>query len=366
MNEPPSPSTAIGGRERRSSAMFRLVLEFILIFAGTMLANQILAASVVASYPNLLWLPVILLTLQHGFAAGLAAAVVATVLHYWGGLPPASMSEDMYSYIGRVAAEPVGWTSVALLLGQIRSRQIAAGAELQSELAQRSQHCAAVADLCVDLRRRIEMLERHIAADAHSSNVDLAEAMSRLQHAGWDDFMPCLARFVVLMTGAPEFTIYLLQDDALKPALQPIDDHRPGADLAIARDDPMFAAIVNERRVLSVAHPPDGSLLAGRGIMSGPLMDGRRPGRVIGMLAIGGVSLDDCPNDVERRFLLTSSELSRFASRIALIELWDDAGASRSKGEKVTGSETVANALRSDRTPPTPLQTAHHCHVTLQ
>src|SRR5207249_1928277 len=119
------------------SAMLRLILEFVLIFAGTILAKQILAATVNASYPNLLWLPVIVLTLAHGLAAGLAAAVIAAGLHYSGGLPPAFMSEDMYSYIGRIAVEPVGWTCAALLLGHIRSRQIAATAELQTQLAER-------------------------------------------------------------------------------------------------------------------------------------------------------------------------------------------------------------------------------------
>ncbi len=327
MSKPLVNSTAVTGPERRSgwSAMFRLVLEFTLIFAGTMLAKQILAATVNASYPNLLWLPVIVLTLQRGLAAGLAAAIIATALHYLGGLPPAFMSEDMYAHIGRIAVEPVGWTCVALLLGHIRSRQIAGAAELQAQLAERSQHCTAVADLCVDLRRRTEMLERHIAADAHASNVDVAEAMSGLQHAGWDDFVQRLTRFVVLMTGAAEFTIYLLQDDALKFAFQPIDDHRPSADVPIAREDPLVAAIVNERRVLSAARPGDNALLAGRGIMAGPLMEGKAPDRVIGMFAIGGVSLDDCPNDIERRFLLTCSELSRLAGRIRLMERWDNA-----------------------------------------
>src|SRR5713101_5895823 len=105
--------------------MLGLVIEFALMFAGTLLAKQILAATVNVSFPNLLWLPVLVLTLQHGLAAGLAAAIIAAALQYSGGLPGALMTEDMYSYIGRIAAEPVGWTCVALLLGHMRSRQIA-------------------------------------------------------------------------------------------------------------------------------------------------------------------------------------------------------------------------------------------------
>jgi GAF domain len=268
---------------------------------------------------------VIVLSLQHGLAAGLAAAVVATGLQYWGGLPPALMTEDMYGHIGRVAAEPVGWTCVALLIGHIRSRQIANHAELEAELAERSRHCAAVADLCVDLRARTEMLERQIAADARSSDIDVAEALTELHHATWDHFAERLTRFVVVMTGTAEFSVYLLRDDALAAAFQPNDEHRHAAD--VPSDDPLFAAIVSERRSLSAARPADGALIGNRGILAGPLVDSHAPERVLGMLAIGGASLDDHPEDTERRFALACAEISRLIGRIILIDNWHAAAA---------------------------------------
>ena len=114
-------------------------------------------------------------------AAGLGAAIVAACLQYWGGLPPALMSEDMYAYIGRIAAEPVGWTCVALLIGHIRSRQIAntrssrPSSPSATGIARRSPTSASI---CA---RRTEMLERHIAANAPSSNIDVAEAVTGLE-----------------------------------------------------------------------------------------------------------------------------------------------------------------------------------------
>jgi hypothetical protein len=277
------------------------------------------------------------------------------------------MSEDMYAYIGRIAAEPVGWTCIALLIGHIRSRQIASSAELQAQLAERSQHCAAVADLCVALRRRTEMLERQIAANAHSSSADVAQAMSELHHAGWDDFALRLTRFVALMTGSAEFTIHLFQDNDLKFAFQPIDDHRPGADVPIAREDPLFAAIVNERRIVSAGTPADSALLAGRGIIAGPIVEGNAPERVIGMFSIGGVSLDDCPDDIERRFSLTCSELSRLVGRIRLIDSWHTAGTSKSNGHMRAAEAIPDPALRADaENPPMPAQAERKHQVTLQ
>jgi len=319
----------------RWSTMLRIAVEFALLFGIALIAKLAVAAASPGAYPNPLWLPVIVLSLQHGLGAGLAAAVIAAGVQYWAGLPPPLMTEDMYGYIGRIAAEPVGWTCVALLIGHVRSRQIAQNAELEAELAERGRHSAAVAALCVDLRARTEMLERHIAAGAEASNIEVAEAVAALQQADWDEFAPRLTRFVAMIAGAAEFSVYLIRDGALKISFQPGDEHRAAADTAVALDDPLFAAIVQERRTLSAARPADGALIGNRGVLAGPLLDTGAPERVIGMLTIGGSSLDELPDDIERRFALVAAEVSRQASRINLLDTWHAAAApSRPNGHR--------------------------------
>jgi hypothetical protein len=323
-----NPNMVKGGTVRRSrwATALSLAFEFALLFGIALLAKQLLAASIPGSYPNPLWLPVIVLSLQHGLGVGIAAAIVAAATQYWDGLPPALMTEDMYSYIGRITAEPLGWTCVALLIGHIRGRQIVQTAELETELAESRHHAAAVAELCTDLRARAEALERQIAANAQASNVDVAEAVSALQRATSDDLAERLVRFVLLTTSAEEFAVYLLRDDALKLAFAPGDEHR-GADDGVTAADPLFTAIIGERRLLSAAHAPDAALLGHRGLMAGPLVDAHAPTRVIGMLAIGGASLEDYPDDIARRFSLAASELSRLAGRIGLLGQWRAAAA---------------------------------------
>lgn len=333
-------------RRSRWSSILRVGFEFALLFGIAVAAKQIIAASGTGSYPNPLWLPVIVLSLQHGMAAGLGAAVVAAGLQYWGGLPPPLMSEDMYAYIGRIAAEPVGWTCVALLIGHIRSRQIANHAELEAELAERNRHSAAVADLCVDLRARTEMLERHIAANAPSSNVDVAEVVSELAHASWENFAERLTRYVRLMTGVAEFSVHLRRGDALAAAFQPDDEHHLVAD--VAPDDPLYKTIVEERRTLSAARPADRALLGDRGIMAGPLIDPNASDRVIGMLAVGGPSVAATPEDIERRFAFTAAEVARLADRIGLFERWRSAAAPpRSNGHSTQSNGHGAAATTS-------------------
>ena len=171
-----TPAKAGAAKASRWASAFRIVFEFALLFAIAVAAKQILAASAAGSYPNPLWLPVIVLSLQHGMGAGLTAAMIAAGLQLAEGLPPQLMAEDMYSYIGRVAAEPIGWTCVALLIGHVRSRQAAERAELEAELAERTRDASAVAALCIDLRSRLATLERHIAAESRASDIEVVDA----------------------------------------------------------------------------------------------------------------------------------------------------------------------------------------------
>jgi GAF domain len=163
--------------------------------------------------------------------------------------------------------------------------------------------------------------------NAHASNVDVAEAITELHDATWDNFADRLARFVSLMTGTAEFSILMLRDGALKPVFHPADDHRQAADAVVAAEDPLFAAIVNEKRILSATRIADRTLLGNRGVLAGPLVDPQASDRVLGMFAIAGAALDDHPEDIERRFALTVSEVSRLVGRIVLMENWQAAAA---------------------------------------
>jgi hypothetical protein len=235
------------------------------------------------------------------------------------------LTEDLYAYVGRVAFEPVAWTAVALFIGQVRSREIRNAAALRARLAERTLHADGVTELSMHLRQRVETLERQIAANADISIADVAEAIISLEHAGWENFAACLRKFILLMASAAEFTVYLLGEGGLYPAFVPEGEPPRSADGTVERKTPLFAAIVDERRVLSSASPEDAALLGSVGILAGPLIDTQVSNRVTGMLVVSGGSTDDLPEDIERRFALACSEISRLVERIRLMNTWHDA-----------------------------------------
>lgn len=313
-------SDPASGRRSAWWPRLRLGFEFALLFAIAGWLGHSILPGMGGVYPNPLWIPVVVLSLQYGLGAAIAAAAVAGGFYVWDGLPPAALSEDLYQYIARVAAEPIGWTCVALLFGHVRHRQIDERAELSAELVEREKHCTAVAAHCNELKSRAEMLERHIATNALSSHVDIAEAIAGLHQANWQDFAQRLTRFVMVMTGSAEFSLYLKRDDALKLAFQARDENTIPADAVVGPSDPVFPAVVDERRTLLATRPRDREVLDERASLAGPIVEDTAANRVIGMLRIGGADLADFPEDIERRFTLTCAEIARLLGRVILIE----------------------------------------------
>jgi hypothetical protein len=310
------------GAPAQRAPQLRIGIEFVLLFAAAFVLEHVILAGASTSFPSPYWLPVVVLSLQYGMTMGLVAAAIAAGLSIWGGLPPAAVTEDVYAYVTRIAAQPAAWTCVALLIGHTRTREIERAIELDARLAEEMKHSAAVAQLCAELRQRSHMLERHIAANANSSVIDVAEAITGLYETRWDSIAERIARFNVLMMGTAEYSVYLLRGNALKLVFPHEGQCQQALSVTVEPDSALYAAIVKERRTLTASRPADLELLGDRSLVMGPLTDQGASGHVIGMLVIGGADLADFPADIERRFALTCAQLSRLFNRVILIDHW--------------------------------------------
>ena len=297
-------------------SMLRLSLEFLLLFVVAFWIANFLLAGTGGTYPNPLWLPVVVLSIQHGLGVGIAAALLACALQYTV-LPPAQgLTEDIYDYVARTTAEPIAWTCVALLIGYIRHAQIRQKSQLQAELNDRRSECVTVANLCEGLKKRAEMLERHIAVNLPASHIDTAEAIAGLHTANWENFADRLTRFVNLMMGSSEFALYLLRGDVLKLVFLPPDMASSPVGSSIGADDAVFEVVVRQRRTLKASGT---DVVGGRGFLFGPITEPNQ-NRIIGMLAVGDAAIEGIPEDIERCFALTTSEISRFLGHVIIIE----------------------------------------------
>lgn len=140
------------------------VLELAVFLALLALACAVFGTDRVLGFePSPLWLPVILLSLQHGTPAGLLAAGTAsliTVLFDW---PQPVEGQDYYAYWLSAWLDPALWIAVAALIGETRQWQIGETAELRETCAVVQGSAEALDRYADELTQRIDDLERHIA-----------------------------------------------------------------------------------------------------------------------------------------------------------------------------------------------------------
>lgn len=134
-------------------------------------------ATLAAVTPHPFWVLVLLVTVQHGSRAGLAAAIVLTLAVLVWVHPEREALEDFYAYTSRIFLDPVLWIAAALILGQLRDRQTAANAALAFDVQSLKDDRYLLGKHCVALRRRVGNLERHISL-ADTKGAD--EALRRL------------------------------------------------------------------------------------------------------------------------------------------------------------------------------------------
>lgn len=300
----------------------RVVGEFVVLFAGAFLIKQTILGGGTGGFPSPYWFPVVVLSLQYGLTASIIAAVIAAALNFAHGLPPSLLTEDVYDYIGRIAAEPVAWSCVALLIGHTRSREIERLVESETQLGAETARGTAVAELCEQLRRRVQTLERHIAANANASVIDIAEAITGLYEPRWDTIGSRVTRFVTTVMGTADFAVYLRRDNGLRLVFPKEQQGRNALSVTVEPDTPLFSAVVRDGKTLAASRLDDLRLLGEHEVLIGPLIDSGNTDHVIGMVVIGGADLADFPTDVERRFALTCAQLSRLFARAILIDDW--------------------------------------------
>jgi hypothetical protein len=106
----------------------------------------------------------------------------------------------------------------------------------------------------------------------------------------------------------------LLQDGKLQAAIAVEGEHPNAVKAGLPPHHPLFEAVLRAQRTLVAGRTADRALLAKDDLVIGPLLDRKAPHQVIGMMRIGGRTLD-FPADIERKFTPTAAEISRLLCR---------------------------------------------------
>ena len=221
--------------------------------------------------PHFFWLPVLLLTLQYGSASGLLAAGNAIILASLLGWPEQEIGENHFSYLLRIWLQPVLWISTAVILGQLRLRQIERKQTLGREVVALTEQRREIADYASRMRERCENLERLIATRETGDAQALLAALGGALSSSPEIAARALDDALTQAFGDATISVLVLEGDALRPALR----HGAGASSersTISSSSALYLAVVTEAKHLSVLTPGHETILDGHGVAAVPLI----------------------------------------------------------------------------------------------
>ncbi|ANK80814.1 MAG: hypothetical protein TEF_08370 [Rhizobiales bacterium NRL2] len=301
---PAEVATAYRGG-RRSIAYVELVLLVALLVGLDFLFMPVDGFAEVN--PNPYWIPIILLAVQYGVFEGLIAAVVCTAVSLLSGVDPefyrialeqgpaaamdqsvgggfATFSDEDYFIAWSYAAQPIMWVLAALFIGLLRERLRQRNQELAHDLAQTSHREEVLSSAYNQLLNTKEQLEIRVAGQLRTV-FTLYQAAKAIEKLGPGEVLIGIADLVRAVMQPTKFSLYLLNGNVLEAVINDGWEDDDAYARVFDSGSPVFQQVVGRRRCLSAVNTDEEKLLAGEGIMAGPLTS-VDTGEVVGMLKI--------------------------------------------------------------------------------
>lgn len=237
------------------------------------------------------WIIVLLVTLQYGTGEALVTAILASVFLVVGNLPEQMMTETMYEYIFRVTWLPLLWIMTALALGSLRTRQLRERDELKTQLEQARQALQTVVNGYNTVKQAKEQLEMRLAEERCSVLTVYKIARSLETYAG-ADVLCAVTELVKVALRPAKFSLWRIKSHAL--ALEAFYgwDRADEFSHSFKARSALAERVVKQQDYVSITSEQDEPLLAGQGVLAGPIRD-VRTGRIYGMLKIEEMAFAD-------------------------------------------------------------------------
>ncbi|MBP2229632.1 hypothetical protein J2847_002931 [Azospirillum agricola] len=242
--------------------------------------------------PHPFWIPVLLLAIQYGTNEGVLAALVAAAALRLGNLPEQTIAQDLYQHLFTLTREPILWLVAGVLIGELRMRQIREREELRAELALARREAEAITRSHRALKSVKEGLETRVAGQLRTV-FTLYQASKSIDRLDEGEVMLGVADLIRTVMKPDKFSLFLLNGDTLESVTnEGWDDERDSYARWFDNQSALFATVIGRQRQLCVTAPEDERILAGEGVLAGPLVSGDT-GEVVGMVKIESLGFTD-------------------------------------------------------------------------
>jgi len=273
------PSTFLGFRHVA-------VIELLLIFAVLLIIDYAFydGSIYLGINPHPFWIPVLIFAIQYGTNEALLAALLSSLLYFASGLPAQLFTQDTYSYLLSVGMDPILWFVSAVILGELRSRQIVEKNELKSAFQKLQRENELISKTYEKLKLVKIDLDTQIASQLNTvtSTYHAARQIDQLTE---DVFFCWIKNLINNTLGVDSFSVYLTKGDHLGLYMQEGWSDTDHYEKRFSSNSPLFRSIVVEQRFLNVSQQNDERILDGHGSLAGPLIKADS-GEVFGMLKV--------------------------------------------------------------------------------
>ncbi len=258
--------------------------------------------------PSPFWVPVLLLSLQYGTVAGLIAAAAATAAYVFNGVAEQAVGENFFSYLLRIWALPILWIGVALVLGQFRLRQIAEKQALRQNLAKRTEEAQRLAGYSKELEARCHRLERQLTTRTTAPVKPVLDALAEIMGQP-DGIGPALDLIAQKVWPGAQVSVFAVTAAGCDMVARSGWPETASWATEIPATHPLYRAIADERRAVSVLNRGDEAVLSGHGLAAHPIFSGDGA-RVAGMLKVEMIDAALLDRETVRHMALLSRLLS--------------------------------------------------------
>lgn len=241
--------------------------------------------------PHPFWFVLLLVAGKYGTREALFAAVMCSAALLIGNIPAQTMQQDIYAYTLYVLKLPLMWLVAAVIFGELRQMHINERNKLEAALKgseEREQYIAQSYQWVRDLKDQMEV---RMAGQLRSS-IRAYQAARSMETMSSGNILRGLEDLVRTALHPQQFSIYTLNKDGLELSLSQGWEETDAHSKHFPPESALYQSIVGRQEVLSVVQLSQEEILAGQGILAGPLID-KVSGEVVGMLKIEKIAFTD-------------------------------------------------------------------------
>lgn len=269
--------------------------------------------------PHPFWIPVLLFSLQYGFARAVVTVVSAITINWFFLTPEQILGEPYFDYVVRYSISPAMWLCTALIIGELRQRQISERAKAEEELQRLRAQAEALSKHCTETKEANLDLQLKIAAGKTAPIEHALIQLGSRQSRDLQQFLTTFEDALESLIGDHKASVFVISETrvlSLSFQFGWADDERYRYEFQ--PDHPLYQAVIEQAQSVSSDQPSWGSqTFQGEGKVAVPIQYIHQGG-AYGMLKIEEAGASIFSSEKLRALVLLGREMGIFLEQLSL------------------------------------------------